>query len=655
MHKSFRRDVVFGLGLVSLASLWLIFPFNDLYAPVDDMVLLGSVLVTIAALLYRLRNPDTIGWRDVAHWPMAVAGLALLAGVAIRQWWQFAQVDAAIIVIDEGADITTTLMRYGTIQVVTWVLGWCYVIVAVWPTVHLASWYSAHKHEIWGLSAIVIVASILRWYQLGDIPNIINGDEGLIGMWAVQLLTQYGTLGHVFVNMDGVGTNYLLFMKGIINVFGRTEFAVRLIPAIFGVLAVITNYLFARSLFGVRIGMLTAIMLATAHVAVHFSRTVAVSYTYATALVPLLLWCMWMLTQTRHTWPTVIAALALSLHVNLYVDAWAWSVLVIIIIGAWAIVDIRALQPLLMQIAQMLGLMVLGIMPMLIWGIYFPGDFFARLSTDGSFVSGWLMRETEIRNTSAVWIIVELYQYAFSTFLTTPFEDFYHAGVPILDRVSAVFFLIGLVIIHNRLHTWRMLLVLGWFWGGMTALAVFTIPVSTYPYRLLVVVPVVILIAAIAIDWIVDWMRMPRVSYFSIGVLVVIIAFLNIDIYWWKFVSACKYGGDIKTEQAGTLARYLVDNAPDGTTVVVHGSAPDGFYIGPWRSLEFLNPTITFINIEERTDTGIDVGGDVWYVAIPERYNELEQYAVQYPQAEPIIPIQQCEQPLLYAVKIPQP
>ncbi|MFM7679515.1 MAG: hypothetical protein ACKO83_11765, partial [Roseiflexaceae bacterium] len=143
--------------------------------------------------------------------------------------------------------------------------------------------------------------------------------------------------------------------------------------------------------------------------------------------------------------------------------------MVVIILGAWAIVDLRALRPLLVQIAQMLGLMVVGIMPMVIWGVYHPGDFFVRLSTDGSFVSGWLMRETEIRDTSAVWIIIELYQYAFSTFLTTPFEDFYHASVPILARLSAEFFLIGLVIIHNRLHTWRMLLVLGWFWGGMTA------------------------------------------------------------------------------------------------------------------------------------------------------------------------------------------
>jgi uncharacterized membrane protein len=500
-----------------------------------------------------------------------------------------------------------------------------------------------------------VIAAILRWYQLGDIPNIINGDEGLIGMWAVQLLTQYGTLGHVFVNMDGVGTNYLLIMKGVISVFGRTEFSVRLIPALFGLLAVFTNYLFARSLFGVRVGMITAIMLATAHVALHFSRTVAVSYTYATTLVPLLLWGMWMLVQTRRTWPMVVAALALSLHANLYVDAWAWSVLVVILIVAWAIVDFRTLQPLVGQVAQMLGLMLLGLLPMLIWGIYFPGDFFARLSTDGSFVSGWLVREAEARNIGAFWIIIELYQYAFSTFLNTPFEDFYHASVPILDRLSAIFFLIGLVIIHNRMHTWRMLMVLGWFWGGMTALAVFTIPVSTYPYRLLVILPVVILIAAIAIDWVVEFMRMPRISLGVIGVVVAVIVFLNVDIYWVKFAPTCKYGGDTKTEQAGTLARFLSDNARSSSTVVVLGSAPDGFYFGPWRSLEYLNPTLAFRNVEDTPQLEEAEIGDVWYVAIPERYEELTQYAVQYPQAEPIMPIQQCDTTLLYAVKIPQP
>jgi hypothetical protein len=42
-----------------------------------------------------------------------------------------------------------------------------------------------------------------------------------------------------------------------------------------------------------------AVLLTFAHVHVHFSRTVAVSYIYATALVPLVLWGLWQVVQTR--------------------------------------------------------------------------------------------------------------------------------------------------------------------------------------------------------------------------------------------------------------------------------------------------------------------------------------------------------------------
>jgi hypothetical protein len=149
----------------------------------------------------------------------------------------------------------------------------------------------------------------------------------------------------------------------------------------------------------------------------------------------------------------------------------------------------------------MLGLMVLGLAPMMLWGIYHPADFFARLSTDGSVVTGWVAREAASKGISSAQQILEMYQYALSTFIILPFGDFYHANVPTLDVVSAGLFLIGLVIVHNRVHTRRMLLLLGWFWGGVSALAVFTIPFSTYHYRLLVVLPVVYICVALALEW----------------------------------------------------------------------------------------------------------------------------------------------------------
>jgi hypothetical protein len=47
----------------------------------------------------------------------------------------------------------------------------------------------AHQHwrEWLVLAGIVADGCILRWVDLGVVPHIINGDEGLIGTWYPKL------------------------------------------------------------------------------------------------------------------------------------------------------------------------------------------------------------------------------------------------------------------------------------------------------------------------------------------------------------------------------------------------------------------------------------------------------------------------------------
>ena len=646
-----KRIFVVLIGFVVLCGVWFQQRFDDPYANADLIMLIGAAVVSASLVIYGVGTPlDDVSTTHVKR-GMAIVGVGMLVAVVIRQWLQLANY-SGLVTAEPFESLSHILLRYGVIQLIVWVIGWSYVISAFMPQFALRGWYDTYRIEVWVVSGILVCAAILRWYALGAIPNIINGDEGLIGMWAVQLLTQGGTLGHVFVNMDGVGTNYLLVMKGVIAVFGRTEYALRLIPAVFGTLAVIPNYLFARALFGARVGMISAGLLAAAHVHIHFSRTVAVSYTYATFFLPLVLWGIWMLVQRRSFIYGVIAACALSLHINMYVDAWAWSVLVLIIVVAWCVVDFRTMANNARNFVLTLGLMMCGLLPMMIWGVFSPGDFFARLSSDGSVVSGWMARESAARAIPQIMIVFELYQYAFATFLSTPFEDFYHANVPILDSISAVLFVFGLVYIHGLLYqrSRAIIMLLGWFWGGMTALAVFTIPISTYPYRLLVIVPVVILIVAIAIERITRSIRLSRIQNTVVVAVVVCIALVNIEIYRTQLATVCRYGGDLKTQQAGVLAQFLAHTAQRSNRVVLYGNAPDGFYVGPWRSLQFLNPDVEFVNSDEVSADGASpYQGATWYVAIPERVDELPAGA-----SAPI-PIQQCADTLLYAVNVSQP
>jgi hypothetical protein len=430
---------------------------------------------------------------------------------------------------------------------------------------------------------------------------------------------------------------------------------------VFGVLAVGTNYLFTRALFGQRTATIMAVLLTFAHVHVHFSRTVAVSYVYATALVPLVLWGLWQVVQTRQFWPAVIAALALALHVNLYIDGWAWSVLVLLIIVAWLIVDRVTVIAAWRQLLVMLGLMLLGLAPMMLWGVYNPADFMARLSTDGSVITGWVAREAASKGISSFQQILEMYQYALLTFISIPFVDFYHANVPTLDIVSAVLFVIGLVLVHNRLHTRRMLLVLGWFWGGVTALAVFTIPLSTYHYRLLVVLPVVYVCVAVALEWGAGLIErlLPRIGLTGANVLLGLvlagISWQNHAIYQTQLATVCSHGGDMQTKQAGALADYLYRMQLQGGIVYVYGD-PSGFYYGPWRSLTFLNPQLEFHNSEDGIDTStIESTMPLYAVAIPQRRIELESVQSNAPHPQPIDAITQCSEEILYITRIMTP
>ena len=653
MRSITKNDGVLIIGMGVCVGMWMCAgsAIDGAYI-YDSAVWLCVLLVSVAALIYARFMPT----QDIVKSPLFVAGVVVLAIVFIRQWLQLTHFDRDITEAFYSND--ASLFRYATTQLVMWVCGWSYLLVATIPARSLPTLARQYWREWSIVTAIIVVAGVLRFVDLGIVPHIINGDEGLIGTWASQVMTQIGTLGLVFANMDGVGTNYLYVMGWIFQLFGQNALTVRILPALFGVLAVGTNYLFTRALFGQRTATIMAVLLTFAHVHVHFSRTVAVSYIYATALVPLVLWGLWQVVQTRQLWPAGIAALALALQINLYVDGWAWSVLVLLIIVAWLIVDRAAVIAAWRQLAVMLGLMLLGLAPMILWGVYHPADFFARLSTDGSIITGWVAREAASKGISSFQQILEMYQYAFSTFISLPFGDFYHAEVPTLDIVSAGLFLVGLVLVHNRLHTRRMLLVLGWFWGGVTALAVFTIPFSTYHYRLLVVLPVVYVCVAIALEYGAGLLErvLPRMGVN--GLLVVIVAGIswqNHAIYQSELATVCRYGGDIQTQQAGALANYLYKMQLQGGIVYVYGD-PSGFYYGPWRSLTFLNPQLEFHNSEDVVDTNTAESNlPVYAVAIPQHRGELEIAQSKSHQPQPIEAITQCSEEILYITRIMTP
>ena len=80
-------------------------------------------------------------------------------------------------------------------------------------------------------------------------------------------------------------------------------------------------YLLGKRLLGPVGGFVGALLLATWHAHIHFSRIVSVAYTLETLLIPLELYFFISGLQDRRRWRLALAGLIIGAHLGLYVSA----------------------------------------------------------------------------------------------------------------------------------------------------------------------------------------------------------------------------------------------------------------------------------------------------------------------------------------------
>jgi 4-amino-4-deoxy-L-arabinose transferase-like glycosyltransferase len=106
----------------------------------------------------------------------------------------------------------------------------------------------------WFLFFIIILASVLRLYRLGEIPQSLMWDETALGYNAFSILKtardEYGNfLPLIFKSFGDYKPGlYVYFAVPSVAIFGLNEFAVRLPSAILGILGVLGTYLLTKAL-----------------------------------------------------------------------------------------------------------------------------------------------------------------------------------------------------------------------------------------------------------------------------------------------------------------------------------------------------------------------------------------------------------------------
>jgi hypothetical protein len=431
-------------------------------------------------------------------------------------------------------------------------------------------------------------------------------------------------------------------------------FSLRLLPAISGVLAIPAIYLLGRQIGNHRIGLIAAILLATSHTHVHFSRTAAVGYTHGTWLVPFELYFLFSGLIKRKPWRAALGGMLLGFHFSIYLTSQIVTALVFVYMLIGIFVFRKQLKDFFRVMAAFWGGLIIILFPHAVYFANHPNEFFSRLSQDGTFQSGWLASTMAATGQSSVQILAERVLHAFMSLIYYPAFDFYGSNIPMLTLFTSALFRLGLGICLWKTARPGILLLNGYFWATTLSVGIFSIPPSADSYRMLITFPAALIMAAIALDFAMNsmgfgWERWKRGYLVLVSLLLSSVVLFNIWVYFIDFVGQCRYGIDNpQTRYYSYLGTYLADLDPSAPVYLL---SDDSF---PWVSnltVEFLAGRRPINSTNDAIDTLSLVPGDV-IIASPNRIDELAAWVRLHPGGDSEL-LFDCTNPILRIYQVP--
>jgi hypothetical protein len=639
-----RRFVAFlGISFILLSQFLFFAQLEDhavVFPPFGWLTILGIVILTLSlfipAMPFFQKLSNLFIFQDRVFWVFAAFFLSLVATIATANFM--------------------LLTRINYIPIVTvWLLSAGAYVYAFFnfsfDTSTLLEWMRKNRNEILGVIAITIIAAIFRLYRLGEIPRILDGDEGLIGIVAQQ--TIQGPFANPFSLWENFGGLYLQLINICIVFFGVNGFALRLLPAIGGTLAIPSLYLLARLIGGRRIAFITIIILAFSHAHIHFSRIVSVAYIHGTWLAPFELYFLISGLERRESWRSALGGVILAIHFSVYLTSQVIFALILI----YMVITFLFYRPWFKagfsQAVVFWGGFLIMILPTALYGIKNPIDFFGRLEQDGTFQSGWLVENMQLTGQNAFQILFARFMHALFSLFYYPAHDFYGSSSPMLSMMATVLFLIGVVFSLLRIRNPAYLLLNGYFWGATFSIGVFALPPSADSYRMLMALPPAFILSAIGLNQMLEILGLgfknARTAYIiSVSSILTGLLIFNLWTYFGEFAGQCRFGGGLGARFASYLGSYVktIDNE-----LSVYLLSDDTYYYGTHSSTNFLSNDRPIMNFSESIDTLKPVSGET-IIAIPERVPELLEWAHAHPGGQ-LNYRYDCDTVILLAYRVP--
>ena len=155
----------------------------------------------------------------------------------------------------------------------------------------LAGWISDNRVDLAIITAITMLAAVLRVSQLGTVPLGLHGDEAWTGLDARRVLHE-GWIGAYVPSAVGQPAGPLYFTALLFEFMPQTTFTLRFSMALFGVATVPLMYAAFAAMFNRTVAAFSALLLAVMMWHLHLSRTgfMVISWPFVEMAVLLALW-----------------------------------------------------------------------------------------------------------------------------------------------------------------------------------------------------------------------------------------------------------------------------------------------------------------------------------------------------------------------------
>ena len=486
-----------------------------------------------------------------------------------------------------------------------------------------------------GLAVLAAGAFAVRAIDLEHIPANLGGDEGTWGMeglamWRNGLANPFATRWFAFPSMS------FLAWGASIRVFGHSVAGLRMLSALIGAATVVTTFGLADALWGRRVAWMAAILLACSHYHLHYSR-LAVNNIADGLFITVALWALVRGLRSGKVGYYVLAGAVTGAGWYGYFGARLIGLVLAVFVVGRVLLEPGFLARRRGLLAALIGAALVVAAPLLIYYAAHPEALAARSNQVSIFASGWLTREQEITGRSAVSLLWQQTWKSLTAFHYTLDPTFwYRASIPLLDAVSGVFLVLGLLGSLRRWWESEHGLVLAWFWLAILLGWVVTEnPPSSQ--RLAIVAPALALLAGLGLDWFV--LAGQRALRYegplwngAVALALVAAAALNF-VYYFAIYTPTRVYGNPTAEVTTVLARVLAEDRIEGDTrpVYFHG-AP--FIYWDFGTLRYLADGIEGADVPpvgEGEPPAVETSHGARFVFLPERLAEMEAIQANYP------------------------